>query len=233
MGIFSRLGDIINSNVTALLDRAEDPEKIARLIVQEMEETLVEVRTAAARSLAEKRELERKLDELASAEQDWQTKAELGLSRGREDLARGALIAKAKAAEAADSLRRELATVDAAIAKTTEDMRQLQAKIDEAKAKQRAMAIRRQSASDRIRVRSKLHDGRIDDALARYEMIERRLDEMEAQADSYDLGRGPQSGRRGEGGELADLQAEFAAMEAENAVEAELTALKRRLGKAG
>lgn len=229
MGIFSRLGDIINSNVTSLLDRAEDPEKIARLIVQEMEETLVEVRTAAARTLAEKRELERKLAELSAAEEDWQTKAELALAREREELARGALVAKAKAAEAAEALRRELTAVAAAIAKTNDDMRQLQGKIDEAKAKQRAMAIRRQSASDRIRVRSKLHDGRIDDALARYELIERRLDELEGQADAFDLGR---PGRRGpSAGQNRTLAEEFADLEAETAIEAELAALKQRLGK--
>lgn len=217
MGIFSRLSDIVNSNINALLDRAEDPEKIVRLIIQEMEDTLVEVRTAAARTIAEKKELSRKLEELAAAETEWQRKAELALARGREDLARGALVAKARAAETAEILRRELTSLDAALVKTDADLASLQAKLHEAKAKQKALELRRNTVRDQIRLRTHLHDGRIDEALARYSAIERRLDEMEGHAESFDLGR-----RRN----LAD---EFAALEQESAIENELAALKARL----
>lgn len=218
MGIFSRMGDIINSNINAMLDRAEDPEKIVRLIVQEMEDTLVEVRAAAARSIAEKKELYRKVEQFEAAQADWQAKAELAVSKGRDDLAKGALVAKGKAAEAAEALKGELAQVEAALAKTNDDLVQLQAKLAEAKQKQKAMDIRRKSAQDRIRVRTQLHDGRIEDALSRYEMVERKLDELEGRAEAFDLGRGGKS-----------LEEEFVELEGEGKVEEELAALKQRL----
>lgn len=217
MGMFSRLGDIINSNINAMLDRAEDPEKIVRLIIQEMEDTLVEVRTAAARSIAEKKELTRKIEQLDQAAADWQSKAELALSKDREDLARGALVAKAKANEAAGLLRKELAQIDEALAKANDDMGQLQDKLSEAKNKQKAIELRRRTAEDRVRVRTQLHDGRIDEALQRYAGIERKLDEVEGRAESFDLGR-----RRSLGDEFAEL-------EAESKIEQELAAMKARL----
>lgn len=218
MGIFSRMGDIINSNINAMLDRAEDPEKIVRLIVQEMEDTLVEVRAAAARSIAEKKELYRKIEQFEAAQADWEAKAELAVAKGRDDLAKGALVAKAKAAEAADALKAELAQVEAALAKTNDDLTQLQAKLAEAKQKQKAMDIRRKSAEDRIRVRTQLHDGRIEDALSRYQMVERKLDELEGRAESFDLGKGGKS-----------LEQEFAELEGEDKVDEELAALKQRM----
>jgi len=178
MGIFSRLGDIINSNLNAMLDRAEDPEKIVRLIVQEMEDTLVEVRAAAARSIAEKKDILRKVDQLEAAQAEWQRKAELAVEKGREDLAKGALVAKAQAATAAELLRRELETIEAALAKTNEDLGRLEAKLTEAKNKQKSFAIRHDAARDQIRIRTQLHDGRIDEALARYEQIERKIDTL-------------------------------------------------------
>src|SRR5271166_432807 len=96
MGIFSRISDIINSNINAILDRAQDPEKIIRLIIQEMEDTLVEVRSSAVKTIAEKRELERKVAALTQERDDWQNKAELALTKDREDLAKGALQIRAR-----------------------------------------------------------------------------------------------------------------------------------------
>jgi len=221
MGIFSRLGDIINSNLNAMLDRAEDPEKIVRLIVQEMEDTLVEVRAAAARSIAEKKDILRKVDQLEAAQTEWQRKAELAVEKGREDLAKGALVAKAQAATAADLLRRELETIEAALAKTNEDLGRLEAKLTEAKNKQKSFTIRHDAARDQIRIRTQLHDGRIDEALARYEQIERKIDTLEGQVESFDLGR------------RKTLQDEFADLEAESGVEKELQAIKARLGRTG
>jgi phage shock protein A len=219
MGVFSRLSDIINSNLSALLDRAEDPDKIVRLIIQEMEDTLVEVRSSAARLIADKKELARKLADFEQRQAKWAEKAELAVSRGRDDLAKGALAAKRKAAEMAAVLTEELGHVDHSLAKVNDDLAQLQAKLKEAKAKQRAMALRRQSASDRVRVRKQLYDGRIDDALARYEHYERRLDELEGEAEAYGLGQ-PKT-----------LAEQLDELEAEEAVEAELARIKEQLAQ--
>ncbi len=220
MGVFSRLTDIINSNLNAMLDRAEEPEKIVRLIIQEMEDTLVEVRSAAAKSIAEKKELMRKVEQFEAAQADWEAKAELAITKGREDLAKGALIAKTRAAETVEVLKKELTIIDEALDKSKDDMEKLQAKLTEAKNKQKSLEIRRKSAHDRLRMRTQLHDGRIDDALGRYEYIERKLDELEGQVEAFDLGGGKKS-----------LAEEFSDLEAESAVERELAELKSRMTK--
>ena len=220
MGVFSRLTDIINSNLNAMLDRAEEPEKIVRLIIQEMEDTLVEVRSAAAKSIAEKKELMRKVGQFEAAQADWEAKAELAITKGREDLAKGALIAKTRAAETVEALKKELTIIDEALEKAKGDMEKLQAKLTEAKNKQKSLEIRRKSANDRLRMRTQLHDGRIDDALGRYEYIERKLDELEGQVEAFDLGSGKKS-----------LAEEFSDLEAESAVERELAELKSRMTK--
>ena len=219
MGVFSRLSDIINSNLNAMLDRAEDPQKIVRLIVQEMEDTLVETRTAAARSIADRKELARRVAELDAAVADWQRKAELAVSRGRDDLAKAALAARGQASETVALLRREIAIIDERLAKTDADLAKLQAKLTEAKNKQKAYEIRRGTVRDQIRIRTQSHDRRLDDALARYAHLERRLDPMEARADSFDLGGG-------------GLEKEFAALEGESRLDQELAELKARLGRA-
>ncbi|MEL7480143.1 MAG: phage shock protein PspA [Pseudomonadota bacterium] len=218
MGLFSRFGDIINSNINAMLDAAENPEKIARLMIQEMEDTLVEVRTAAARAMADKKEMEREIAHYTSVRDDWANKAELAIDKGREDLARGALLAKQKAE---GEIERRAAAVDAAVEafeKRQDDLQKLQAKLDEAKAKHRALMMRREAAEQRIRVRSQTYDTRVDDALARYAAVERKVDELEAYADTIQ-GRAP------------SLEAEFAALETDERVEAELEALKARRTK--
>jgi phage shock protein A len=219
MGVFSRLSDIINSNLNAMLDRAEDPQKIVRLIIQEMEDTLVETRTAAARSIADRKELARRVAELDTAVADWQRKAELAVSRGRDDLAKAALAARGQASETVALLRREIAIIDERLAKTDADLAKLQAKLTEAKNKQKAYEIRRGTVRDQIRIRTQIHDRRLDDALARYAHLERRLDNMEARADSFDLGGG-------------GLDKEFAALEGESRLDQELAELKARLGRA-
>ena len=219
MGVFSRLSDIINSNLNAMLDRAEDPQKIVRLIIQEMEDTLVETRTAAARSIADRKELARRVAELDTAVADWQRKAELAVSRGRDDLAKAALAARGQASETVALLRREIAVIDERLAKTDADLAKLQAKLTEAKNKQKAYEIRRGTVRDQIRIRTQIHDRRLDDALARYAHLERRLDQMEARADSFDLGGG-------------GLEKEFAALEGESRLDQELAELKARLGRA-
>ena len=215
MGLFSRFGDIINSNINAMLDKAEDPEKIARLMIQEMEDTLVEVRTAAARAMADKKEMEREIEHYTNLRGDWQAKAELAIDKGREDLARGALIAKQKAEAEIDARKRALVAAEEAFQKRTEDLEKLQAKLDEAKAKHRSLMMRREAAEQRIRVRTQVYDDRVDTALARYSTVERKVDEMEAYADTI-KGREP------------SLEAQFDELERSESVERELQALKKR-----
>jgi phage shock protein A len=218
MGIFSRLADIVNSNINAILDRAEDPEKIIRLIIQEMEDTLVEVRSSAVRAIAEKKEVERRVATLEREQEEWQRRAELAITKGREDLAKGALLAKARVAEALAALRRQQSQVEDALAKQNEDIGKLQAKLADAKAREKSIAARHKSAANRIKLRSKLYDERITDAFARFEQVERALDEIEGKAEAFDLGRKKT---------LAD---ELAGLEAEHGVDEELKALKERLG---
>lgn len=218
MGLFSRLGDIINSNINAMLDSAENPEKIARLIIQEMEDTLVEVRTSAARAMADKKEMEREIEYYTRVRNDWENKAGVALDKSREDLARGALVAKQKAEGEIDRRRHAMQAAEEAFEKHQDDLSKLQAKLDEAKAKHRALMMRREAAEQRIRMRSQTYDGKVDDALARYASVERKVDEMEAYADTI-KGREP------------TLEAEFAALEQDEAVEKELEALKRARAK--
>jgi len=215
MGLFSRLGDIINSNLNAMLDSAENPEKIARLIIQEMEDTLVEVRTAAARAMADKKEMERDIAHFSTVRDDWANKAELAIDKGREDLARGALIAKQKAEAEIERRKNAMAAAEEAFEKRQDDLSKLQAKLDEAKAKHRALMMRREAAEQRIRMRSQVYDGRVDEALARYGNIERKVDEMEAYADQI---RGTEP----------TLEAQFAALERDESIEKELEALKAK-----
>jgi phage shock protein A len=218
MGIFSRLADIVNSNINAILDRAEDPEKIIRLIIQEMEDTLVEVRSSAVRTIAEKKEIERRLATLEREHAEWQRRAELAVTKDREDLAKGALLAKARVAEALATLQQQRRQIEDALAKQNEDIGKLQAKLADAKMREQAIVARQKTAANRIKLRTRLYDERITDAFARFEQVERALDEMEGKVEVFDLGR-----RKTVADELAEL-------EAANGVEEELKALKARLG---
>ena len=217
MGIFSRLSDIVNSNLNALLDRAEDPEKLIRLVIQEMEDTLVEVRAGAARSIADKKEINRRLARLAAAQDEWDRKAALAIRKDREDLAKGALLEKAKLAETTAVLEEELEILEAALARGDADIAKLEAKLAEAKAKQKALTARHNTTNDRLKVRRKLYDPRVDEAFARFEQVERRLDDAEGRVEAYDLGQ-----RR-------TLSDEIAELEAEATIADELEALKARI----
>ena len=218
MGIFSRLADIVNSNINAILDRAQDPEKIIRLIVQEMEDTLVEVRSSAVRTIAEKKEIERRAAALEREQEEWQRRAELAVTKGRDDLAKAALHAKARVAEALAALQHQRQQIEEALARQNEDIGKLQAKLADAKTREKAIAARHKTAANRIKLRTHIYDERITDAFARFEQVERALDEVEGKVEAFDLGRGKT---------LAD---ELAGLEAENGVDEELRALKERLG---
>ncbi|MGH6897594.1 MAG: phage shock protein PspA [Geminicoccaceae bacterium] len=219
MGIFSRLADIINANLNAALDRAEDPEKMIRQMIHEMEDTLVEVRANAARMIADRKGLERRRGNLDEAQGEWQRKAELALSKDREDLARAALTEKARLAQDLTDLDEELVHLDEALVKYEEDIGKLEAKLREAKAKQKVIVARQATATSRLRVRRQVHDRRIDDAFVRFEQMERRLDAAESEVEAFDLGRG------------RTLAEEIDDLASNTVVEEELKELKSKLGK--
>lgn len=219
MGIFSRFTDIVNSNINSLLDKAEDPEKMVRLIIQEMEDTLVEVRSASAKTLANKKDIASQIAKYESDAADWQSKAELALSKEREDLARAALQEKKKSTEAAETLTKELAIVDAQISKLQDEIGQLQDKLADAKSRQKTIIMRQKTASSRLEVKKTLDSSKMDNAMGRFEQYERKIDDLESQVESYDLAQ-------------KSLQDEFAELEAGDKVDDELAALKAKMKNA-
>jgi phage shock protein A len=219
MGIFTRFSDIVNSNINAILDKAEDPEKIVRLMIQEMEDTLVEVRSAAARSIADKKDLNRRIETLDHDLGNWDQKAELALRKGREDLAKAALVEKSRVAAAVDVLKQDYLVVDEGLAKLNEDIARLESKLEDAKTRQKALLARHKTANSRLAARKKIYDYKIDDAMVRFEQYTRRIDDVEGRVEAYDLGL------------PKDLNHEFASLEAEESVKEELDALKRRVAE--
>jgi phage shock protein A len=217
MGIFSRTRDIIAANVTDLLDRAEDPAKMIRMIILEMEETLVEVRASAARTIADQKEMRRQIGKLEQVQSSWTEKAELALSKGRDDLAKAALVEKQKAAELAERLGEEIAVLDEALHASEGDIEKLQSKLREARARQSSIAARLESANNRARMREIYAGPRTDEAFARFEILERRVDWAEGRAEAAGMGAAPKS-----------LEEEIAELRSSEKVEAELAALKAR-----
>lgn len=216
MGIFSRFTDIVNSNINSILDKAEDPKKMVRLIIQEMEDTLVEVRSSSAKTLAEKKDLQRQVTRYQDEANNWQEKAELALSKEREDLARAALLEKKKAQENANSLEEELTNVDEHISKLQDEIVQLQEKLADAKARQKAILLRENTASSRLKVKSTLNSNKVNDAISRFDSYERKIDDIEAQVESQDLG-------------AKSLADEIADLESSEKIDDELEALKAKM----
>ncbi len=219
MGMFSRLSDIVNANLNSLLDKAEDPEKIVRLMIQEMEDTLVEVRSAAAKVIAERKERERQLGVLDHEQLDWEHKAELALRKDREDLAKSALQHKAALGDQAKLVAQDLVVLGNNLVKLNDDIAKLQAKLQDAKARQRTIILRAQNAHTSLKARTQIHSARIDDMLNRFDYAERRIDAVEAQAESLDLGR------------AKTLNQAFVDLEAEDRIKGDLEALKARVQK--
>jgi len=221
MSIFSRTRDIFAANMTELLDRSEDPAKMIRMIILEMEETLVEVRASAARCIADAKEMRRALLRLDELQKSWTEKAELALSKEREDLAKAALIERQKAADMGEGLRAEIAQIDETLKSYETDIAKLQAKLREARARQNAIQTRFESAVTRAKAREIMNGNRTEDAFSRFELLERRADFAEGRADALGM-TGPKS-----------LEEEIAELKAAESVDKELEAMKAALKAKG
>lgn len=221
MGIFSRMTDIINSNINSLLDQAEDPEKMIRLIIQEMEDTLVEVRSSSARVLADRKAAARRLEQVQAEAETWEEKAKLAISKGREDLARAALQEKHEIEDEVAGVAAELQATDEHIAQLSEEVAKLQQKLTDAKAKQKALMMRSKTVESRIKVKRQVHREALDGAFQRFEHFERRMDNLESQLESMDLGREVP----------ADLAAEINSLAEDERITDALERLKTELGQ--
>jgi phage shock protein A len=220
MGIFSRTRDIIAANFTDLLDKAEDPSKMIRMIILEMEETLVEVRASAARTIADQKEMRRHITKLGTLQESWTEKAELALSKGREDLAKAALVEKQKAADMAEQLTGEIGVLDEALRASEEDINKLQTKLREARTRQNSIVTRLESAQNRYKLREMYAGSKMQDAFSRFEIMERRVDMAEGRAEVIGMGAPTKS-----------LEEEIAELRSSEKVEAELAAMKARSNK--
>jgi phage shock protein A len=220
MGIFSRTRDIIAANFNDMLDKADDPAKMIRMIILEMEETLVEVRASAARTIADQKEMHRHTLKLAQLEADWADKAQLALSKDREDLARAALVEKKKAVDMAVQIKAEIAVLDDSLRAYEQDIEKLQNRLREARSRQTAIAARLESAENRVKLRTLLATERVDEAMARFDQLERRVDYAEGRADALSLA---------EGIAPPNLSEQIAALAGSDKIDAELEAMKRAM----
>jgi len=219
MGIFSRFSDIVNANINAVLEKAEDPEKIIRLMVQEMEDTLVEIRSAAAKCIADRKELGRHIMQLENEQEEWNRRAELAVKRDREDLARAALVERRTIADQVEQMNAEMENLDEQLEKFNSDITQLQNKLNDAKTRQRSIVLRHKTATSQLSARKHIHSDRLDEMLFRFENAERRIDRVESEAEAVSMGRG------------ASLADEIENLEGDENVEAELSELKSRLSE--
>jgi len=216
MSVFTRFADIINANINTILDQAEDPEKMVVLIAREMEETLVEIRSTSAKHIAEKKHIRNRIEWLSNEAKAWEQKAEYAVQKDRDDLAKAALRERNLVTNAVTRLEAEISQIDVNLTKLQTDTERLQEKLSEAKVRQEALLMRGKTATSRLKVKRQLHSADIDSALDRFDQYERKLDDLEGQVESYDLGQ-------------QTLTAEIAQLEAGDSMEQELSDLKRRL----
>ncbi len=219
MSIFTRLSDIVNSNISALLDKAENPEKMIRMVIQEMEETLVEVRSGTAKVIADKKTLKRRVDTLRKQALDWEQKAELAISKGREDLAKAALIERSNINASVDITEADLAKLDETLDKLSNEIELLQAKLNDARARQKTILLRATATENRLNINVKLRSHAIDSALDKFEYYERKIDQMEGQLETGHV-------------EQRGLQSEFEELARQEQIDAELAALKAKMANA-
>lgn len=219
MGMFSRLSDIVQANINAILDKAEDPQKVLRLIVQEMEEALVELRTIAAQHLASKKGLQRRLESAGKQAEQWQEKAELAMDKNREELARSALQQKYQSEKQVEQLDSEMQQIDESLQGIQSDIGRLQDKLKDARSRQKALDTRQQSVSGRLRARQAVDEQKIQQVMGRFDQYEYRIDDLEARLEAYDLV-----------GNAEPLESEFARMEREQYLDDALAALKNKTG---
>ncbi len=221
MGIFSRFSDIVHSNINAMLDRAEDPQKMIRLMIQEMEETLIEVRSSCAKVIANKKTVQRRLSHMEEEAQKWEEKAKLAITKGREDLARAALLEKQTLLDEVAVITQELESLDEHLDKLDTEVSQLQTKLNDAKAKEKAIKMREQTVQARLKTKRQNERCKVEDAFTKFEQFEQRMDIMESQADAMDIGTHQES----------DLKQQFTNLENDEKINSELDRLKADLSK--
>lgn len=219
MGIFTRVRDIISSNINAMLDKAEDPEKLVKLIIREMEDTLVEIKASCASAMAKKKRVERESETMTTRAREWADRAQLAVNKDREDLAREALLEKRRYTERGKALETESLQFDGIIQQYQEDILQLEEKLNAAREKQRLLAQRHAHANEKKRAQSQIRKFDSSNAVFRFEQFEQRVDRLEAEADLVNYGRKP------------SLKEEFAKLEGDEEIERELEALKASMKK--
>lgn len=216
MGIFTRFRDIVNANINSMLDRAEDPEKMIKLMIQEMEDTLVEIKASCAGAMATKARVERALHESRERAGTWAEKAQLAMNKGREDLAREALLEKRRYQEQAQALEEETVLTQGIIEQYQDEISQLESKLTSAREKQRLLVQRQVYAQGRKKAQKEIRRYDSADALTRFEQFENRIERMEAEADLVNYGR------------KASLEEEFSRLEEDEDLERELRELKAK-----
>ena len=219
MSVFKRFSDIVNSNVSTMLDKAENPEKLVRMIIAEMESTLFDVRTQSAKTIADKKDMQRQLNTMKDDVALWQSRAEKALAKNREDLAKQALQEKHRVEQAIVAQEKELGELDAALLRLEQDVSKLQAKLNEALARRDALVARHDTVKSTIQTRKRIDDTAINDALYRFERFEKRMDELEAEVEAMDLGRN------------ASLSQQIDSLGDDEALDEELEALKKKMKK--
>jgi len=214
MGIFTRFADIVSSNINAMLDRAEDPEKMIKMMIREMEDTLVELKSSCAGVIADRKKLERRLDEVTSRRDLWAERADLAVARGRDDLAREALLEKRRFADLLETLQEEIADHSGLIEQYHGDIQELEQKLTTAKEKKRMLVQRHKRASGKKRAQNDIRRMDSADTMRRFEDLERRIDNMEAEADMVNFGKQP------------TLDEEFDNLATDDEIERELAEMK-------